>query len=133
MNSLHAKQPRPRPTLPLGEIDRGKTTAEHYPLIEHLARRFARRRSCYLGLDDVISAGMVGLMESISRYDPQRASTFNAFAELRIKGAILDSLRASDYLSRDQRACLDELRRVRRRLAQKLGREPEPAELACAL
>jgi RNA polymerase sigma factor for flagellar operon FliA len=134
--NIFVKQPgRPsgQGTLIKTERGRQKATAQHYPYIEQIARRLVRRLPRYLALDDVIAAGMVGLMESISRFDPKKSDSFSLFADFRIKGAILDTLRASDYLSRDQRLCLERMKKVRQRLLQKHGREPEPEEVAEAL
>lgn len=110
--------------------DHREATLRHYPYIETVARRLTRRMPTYIALEDVISVGVVGLMESIDRYDPRRSDSFNSYAEYRIKGAILDAIRASDQLSRDQRVCADEIRRVWERLFQLHGREPEPEEMA---
>lgn len=120
-------QPRPRtPRAP----DRREAAIRHFPYIEQIARRLRRRMPRYVPLEDMVSAGFVGLMESVDRFDPRRSVSFDSFAEFRIKGAILDALRAADPLSRDQRAAFLELRRARHRLLGRLGRDPEPEELA---
>ncbi len=131
MKSL-APKPTPTPPVPWS-IDRQQATVQHYPFIRHIARRLTRRLPTYLALDDIIAAGMVGLMESINRYDPSKSDSFNSFAEFRIKGAILDTLRESDYLSREQRTSFEAIKKARQDLIRQLGREPEPEELAQAV
>ena len=119
--------PRQRPPR---APDRREAAIRHFPYIEQIARRLRRRLPRYVPLEDMVSAGFVGLMESVDRFDPRRSVSFDSFAEFRIKGAILDALRAADPLSRDQRAAFLELRRARHRLLGRLGRDPEPEELA---
>lgn len=77
---------------------------QYLPLVERVAKRVARRLPCSVSLDDLVGAGSVGLIEAVKRFDPERAPSFAAYAELRIRGAILDHLRAVDWLPRSMRA-----------------------------
>jgi RNA polymerase sigma factor FliA len=104
-----------------------------FPYIEKVARRLARRLPAHVEIDDLVSAGVIGLMEAADRYDPKRADRFEAFAEFRIRGAMLDDLRARDTLSRDMRRLSNELRNATRKLESELGRAPDQAELASTL
>jgi RNA polymerase sigma factor for flagellar operon FliA len=72
-------------------------------------------------------------MEAADRYDPKKADRFESFAEFRIRGAMLDDLRARDTLSRDMRRLSNELREATRRLETQLGRSPDQEELADSL
>jgi RNA polymerase sigma factor for flagellar operon FliA len=81
-------------------------------------------------MDDLVSAGVIGLMEAADRFDPMRVDRFEAFAEFRIRGAMLDDLRARDTLSRDMRRLSNELREATRKLESELGRTPDQEELA---
>ncbi len=107
--------------------------AKFFPYIEKVARRLARRLPAHVELDDLVSSGVIGLMEAAERYDPRRADRFEAFAEFRIRGAMLDDLRSRDTLSRDMRRLSNELRNATRKLESQLGRAPDHEELAQTL
>jgi RNA polymerase sigma factor FliA len=112
---------------------RSAYAAKFFPYIEKVARRLARRLPAHVEIDDLVSAGVIGLMEAADRYDPKRVDRFEAFAEFRIRGAMLDDLRARDTLSRDMRRLSNELREATRRLESELGRAPDQSELASTL
>jgi RNA polymerase sigma factor for flagellar operon FliA len=103
---------------------------KHFPLVEKVARRMARRLPRYVDLADLMSAGTIGLIEAAERFDAARCDRFEPFAEIRIRGAILDDLRARDTLSRDMRRLSNELGRAASDLANQLGRTPDEAEVA---
>jgi RNA polymerase sigma factor for flagellar operon FliA len=109
---------------------RREYAAKFFPYIEKVARRLARRLPAHVEIDDLISSGVIGLMEAAERYDPKRVDRFEAFAEFRIRGAMLDDLRARDTLSRDMRRLSNELREATRKLESQLGRTPDQEELA---
>src|SRR5215467_6282181 len=104
--------------------------AKFFPYIEKVARRLARRLPAHVEIDDLISSGVIGLMEAAERFDPKRVDRFEAFAEFRIRGAMLDDLRSRDTLSRDMRRLSNELRDATRRLESQLGRTPDQEEIA---
>src|ERR1017187_2512000 len=112
---------------------RNEYAAKFFPYIEKVARRLARRLPAHVEIDDLISSGVIGLMEAAERFDPSRVDRFEAFAEFRIRGAMLDDLRSRDTLSRDMRRLSNELRDATRRLEAQLGRSPDQAELAQTL
>ena len=112
---------------------RREYAAKFFPYIEKVARRLARRLPSHVEIDDLISSGVIGLMEAAERYDPKRVDRFEAFAEYRIRGAMLDDLRARDTLSRDMRRLSNELREATRKLESQLGRTPDQEELARTL
>src|SRR5881397_2132657 len=103
---------------------RNEYAAKFFPYIEKVARRLARRLPAHVEIDDLISSGVIGLMEAAERFDPKRVDRFEAFAEFRIRGAMLDDLRARDTLSRDMRRLSNELREATRKLESQLGRTP---------
>ena len=82
--------------------ERDRLLLEHAPLVEKVAWRIVGRLPASVDVQDLISAGMLGLLSAVDRYDASRGS-FAAYAEWRIKGAILDELRALDHLTRSQR------------------------------
>lgn len=78
------------------------------------ARHLARRLPAHIALSDLISAGLLGVVEGFLRFDPDRADTLDAFLDQHIRGAQLDELRRADPLSRAQRRFAQQLRRVTR-------------------
>ena len=109
---------------------RNQYAAKFFPYIEKVARRLARRLPAHVEIDDLISSGVIGLIEAAERFDPERVDRFEAFAEFRIRGAMLDDLRSRDTLSRDMRRLSNELREATRKLESQLGRSPDQEEIA---
>jgi RNA polymerase sigma factor for flagellar operon FliA len=119
-----------KPSAKMLAARRQEYAAKFYPCVEKVARRLARRLPAHVDMDDLISSGVIGLMEAAGRFDPKRVDRFEAFAEFRIRGAMLDDLRSRDTLSRDMRRLSNELREATRRLESQLGRTPDNGELA---
>lgn len=109
---------------------RNQYVTKYYSLVEKVARRMARRLPRYVDIADLTSAGTIGLIEAAERFDATRCDRFEPFAEIRIRGAILDDLRARDTLSRDMRRLSNELGRASSDLANQLGRTPDEGEVA---
>ena len=107
-----------------------KPVAEYLPFVKKVAHRLARRLPSHVGLEDLIGAGVVGLMEAMNRYDSSRMSGFEKFAEFRVKGAILDELRRRDMMARDARLESKGLQKTIGELSQEYGRQPEEEEIA---
>ena len=103
---------------------------EYLPFVKKIAMRMARRLPSHIELDDLISAGLVGLMEAEKRYDVSRAINFEKFAEFRIKGAILDELRRRDLMARDARLESKNIESAINSITNDLGRQPEEEEIA---
>src|SRR3989442_15533303 len=95
----------------------------HTGLARNLALRLAGRVPSCVDLDDLIGAGVLGLIDAVDRFDASRAIPFEAYARTRIQGAILDALRAEDHLSRRDRRRGREADRAEDWLRVKLGRE----------
>src|SRR5262249_51531045 len=111
-----------------------QTSASRYlPLIQRVARRLVRRLPRHVDVEDLISAGVLGLADAITKYDPRKQIDFEKYAEWRIKGAMLDELRAADPMTRDQRRGINEVKEAVRKLEAKLSRAPEATEVARAL
>src|SRR6185503_14028508 len=81
-------------------------------------------------LDDLIHAGILGLIDAVSKYDAGKKVDFHSYAKHRIKGAILDSLRQLDWASRDMRRRHKQVEAVRRELSEQFKRAPTDAEIA---
>ncbi|MFL5310964.1 MAG: sigma-70 family RNA polymerase sigma factor [Myxococcales bacterium] len=95
----------------------------HTGLARNLALRLAGRVPSCVDLDDLIGAGVLGLIDAVDRFDSSRAVPFEAYARTRIQGAILDALRAEDHLSRRDRRRSREADRAEDKVRMKLGRE----------
>lgn len=84
-------------------VERNELIASHSDMAKRIAKRMARRCPTWVACDDLVSAGLVGLVEAADRYDTSRAEPFGAFAEHRIRGAILDEMRRGDIMPRRTR------------------------------
>jgi RNA polymerase sigma factor for flagellar operon FliA len=104
------------------------------PVIRRAALRIARRLPSHVVLDDLLSAGYVGLLDAHRRFDPTLCDRFEPYAELRIRGAMLDEVRGThDTLSRDLRQLATRAAITRRRLEVVLERRPNDAEVGEAM
>ncbi|MFY9805310.1 MAG: FliA/WhiG family RNA polymerase sigma factor [Candidatus Acidiferrales bacterium] len=120
-------------TVPLDEVQREKLLLEHLPQVQYIARRIHDRVPPQVLLEDLVHAGILGLMDAVKKYDPSKNVQLKHYAEFRIRGAILDSLRQVDWSPRT-------LRRQARRLEQaicdckaRFGRDPTEPEIAAEL
>lgn len=106
----------------------------HYlPLVRLVAGRMKLCFPSSVTYEDVVSAGLIGLLDSIESFRPEKGFRFETYAVTRIRGAILDSLRSSDYISRTARQKFRKLERTTEELTGRLGRPPSDEELAEAL
>jgi RNA polymerase sigma factor FliA len=106
---------------------------EYAPLIRYIAQKIAVRLPSNIELDDLISSGVIGLMDAIEKYDPTRDNKFKTYAEFRIRGAILDELRAQDWVPRSVRDKAKLLDKTMVRLEAAMGRAPTDEEVAQSL
>lgn len=113
--------------------ERDQLIADHIDVAKRIALRVARRVPDWLTADDLIAAGMVGLAEAATRFDSTRGEPFIAFAEKRIRGAVLDELRRGDIMPRRVRNRAREVGETIRALEQSLGRTPSDEEVAAKL
>jgi len=110
-----------------------KLILEYAPLIKFIAQKIAVRLPSNIEFDDLVSSGVIGLMDAIDKYDPSRDNKFKTYAEFRIRGAILDELRAQDWVPRSIREKAKQLERAHLRLEQRLGRVPTEEEITTEL
>ncbi len=120
--------------------DQGSDTAEYErwvtefaPMIRLLAHRFSFRLPPYLDIDDLIHAGVIGLIDAVGKYDPGREARFRTYAEFRIRGAMLDEIRSLDWIPRSVHEKIQLFQKTYDQVAKELGRIPEEEELAGAL
>lgn len=111
-------------------LQKKKIIKEYSPLVKFIAQKIAVRLPANIELDDLLSAGIIGLMDAIDKYDPARDNKFKTYAEFRIRGAILDELRAQDWIPRSMREKAKNIERAFSRLEQKLGRQATEEEAA---
>src|ERR1700712_4119673 len=110
-----------------------KLILEYAPLIKFIAQKIAVRLPSNIELDDLISSGVIGLMDAIEKYDPTRDNKFKTYAEFRIRGSILDELRAQDWVPRSVRDKAKLLDRTTVKLEAALGRSAQDEEIAAKL
>jgi RNA polymerase sigma factor for flagellar operon FliA len=106
---------------------------EHLPMVRFLARRIHERLPQHVEIEDLVSAGVVGLMDAFSKFDPAKKVQFRSYAQFRIRGAILDSLRTLDWGPRELRRKGRAVEEGIRTLTARLGRPPGEAEVAAEL
>lgn len=106
---------------------------EYAPLIKYIAQKIAARLPANIELDDLISSGVIGLMDAIEKYDSSRDNKFKTYAEFRIRGAILDELRAQDWVPRSVREKAKQLERCYAKIEQEKGRQATEEEVCEAL
>lgn len=106
---------------------------QYAPLIKYIASRLALRLPSHISLDDLISSGIIGLIDAIHKFDPSKNISFKTYAEFRVKGAILDELRSLDWIPRSIRKKSHTLEKAYAELQRNLGRPAEPEEVCQAL
>jgi RNA polymerase sigma factor for flagellar operon FliA len=121
---------RPLPTRK--RRDRPNPVA-YLDFVRKIASRMARNLPSHVALDDLVGAGILGLIDAMERYDPEKAERFETFAEFRVKGAILDELRRYDIMARNARLKSKRLARKTQELTAVLGRPPSDVEMAKSL
>src|SRR5579864_1639983 len=113
--------------------ERERLILEHLPQVRLIARRIHERLPDNVSLDDLISAGVIGLIAAVDRYDPAQNVLLKTYAEHKIRGAILDSLRELDWAPKKKRRRAKQIEATIATLEQRLGRAPAEEEIAAAL
>ncbi|MDR1080877.1 MAG: FliA/WhiG family RNA polymerase sigma factor [Deltaproteobacteria bacterium] len=115
-------------------MDERTVYVEKYaPLIKYLADRLAARLPDHVAREDLMSSGVLGLIDAVEKFEPDRGILFKTYAEFRIKGAMLDELRSLDWVPRAVRKKAAELEKLWRRLEAELGHPPSDEESAEAM
>src|SRR5580765_1889449 len=132
--SRHAPQTNPaaaKATAQAAKLARrDRVVLEHVPLVKAIAVRVHENLPVHVDLDDLVHAGILGLFDAASKYNPDKQVVFSSYAKHRIKGAILDSLRQLDWASRDMRRRHKQVEAATRDLAAELQRNPTEQEVA---
>ncbi len=103
---------------------------EHLPTVRFLARRIHERLPQHVDIEDLVSAGVVGLMDAFAKFDPNKKVQFRSYAQFRIRGAILDSLRTLDWSPRELRRKGRAVEEAVRALTARMGRAPGESDIA---
>lgn len=109
---------------------RNRLVLQYSPLVKYVAGRLRTRLPDHVDYNDLVSDGIIGLMGAIDRFDPGRGLTFQTFAVPRIRGAMVDALRALDWVPRSVRDRVRQVEEAQRVLEARLGRIPEDPEIA---
>jgi RNA polymerase sigma factor for flagellar operon FliA len=116
-----------------GEDERQRLILEHLPQVRLIARRIQERLPENVVLDDLVSTGVVGLISAIDNFDPAQNVKLRTYAEYKIRGAILDSLRGLDWAPRQKRRRAKQIERAISAAEQRLKRAPDEDEVAAQL
>jgi len=132
---LYRKEASKKNAKEAGHLDplRNLLIERHYPLVKYIAERLLQTLPKSIELDDLVSAGLFGLMDAIRGFDASRGIKFKTYCSTRIRGAILDQLRSQDWVPRLVRLKASRIDRALQRLTAEYGREPTHAELARVL
>lgn len=103
---------------------------QHSGLVKKMAYQLKSKLPSCVELDDLIQAGMIGLMDAIQRYEDTHGAQFETYASQRVRGAMLDELRGADWLPRGIRKNMRDIEVAVQQLEQKLGRPPTESEIA---
>lgn len=112
---------------------RNRLVEAYQTLVQDIVKRFASRLPRSVDRGDLQTAGNVGLISAVEGFDPERGVRFESYCELRVKGALLDELRAQDWLPRPWRQRVERQKRVREQLRAEYGRPPTDAEVASTM
>jgi RNA polymerase sigma factor FliA len=123
----------PYQTTELSASEREALILEHLPQVRLIARRIHERLPESISLEDLVSTGILGLISAIDRFNPAHNVKLKTYAEYKIRGAILDSLRGLDWAPRQQRKRSKQIESIIAMLEQKLHRAPVEEEIATAL
>jgi RNA polymerase sigma factor for flagellar operon FliA len=113
-----------------GKYDQNAMLRQHAPLVKKIAHMMKARLPPSVEVDDLIQAGMIGLLDACQRYEDNRGAQFETYAVQRIRGAMIDELRSSDWMPRNLRQDMRKVEAAMGSLQQKLGRPPTEAEIA---
>ena len=116
-----------------GQLDRNALIRQYQPLVRKLAHHMMAKLPASVQVDDLIQVGLIGLSEALARYEATQGVQFETFATQRIRGAMIDELRESDWMSRGSRKSQKEIEGALRRLEHQLGRAPLESEIAAEL
>lgn len=113
-----------------GSTDKDALVRQYAPLVKRIAYHLMARLPASVEVDDLIQAGLIGLLNAVDRYDDSQGANFETYASQRIRGAMLDELREADWVSRGVRKSARQIEVAIHALQQRLGRQPSEQEIA---
>jgi RNA polymerase sigma factor for flagellar operon FliA len=113
-----------------GRLEVNSMLKQYSPLVRRLAHQMIAKLPANVELDDLIQVGMIGLTDAMTRFDAAQGVQFETFATQRIRGAMLDELRGTDWMSRGNRKHQRDIEAAVHKLEQKFGRAPAESEIA---
>ena len=113
--------------------NRDSMMLEYFSLVKIVAKKLATRLPASVEYDDLVSAGLIGLMQAIERFKPEKGFKFKTYAEFRIRGAMIDELRTQDWCPKGMRQKAKQFERICEKLRSKKGRRATDKELCSAL
>jgi RNA polymerase sigma factor for flagellar operon FliA len=113
-----------------GKSDKNDLLKQHAPLVKKLAHQLKAKLPPSVEVDDLIQAGMIGLLDAVNRYEETHGAQFETYAVQRIRGSMLDELRSSDWMPRSMRQNMRKIEVAMTTLQQRLGRAPTESEVA---
>lgn len=116
-----------------GTIDKNQQIDQYIPLVRRLAHHLIAKLPASVQIDDLVQAGLIGLMDAISKFEEGQGAQFETYASQRIRGAMLDELRQSDWMPRSIRQAQRKIESAIVKTEQKLGRTPTETEVAKTL
>jgi RNA polymerase sigma factor for flagellar operon FliA len=116
-----------------GKCEKSELLTQHMPMVKRLAHHMMGRLPPSVEEDDLVQAGMIGLLDAISRYDEAQSAQFEAYAIQRIRGSMIDELRQSDWMPRSARQSMRKIEKAIGILQHQLGRQPKGSEIAASL
>jgi RNA polymerase sigma factor for flagellar operon FliA len=122
-----------RPSKHINPEEKDQLILEYAPVIKYIAQRIAIRLPPHISVDDLINAGVIGLIDALEKFDPTRDNTFKTYAEFRVRGSMLDELRGLDWVPRSVRQKEHALDRAYEELERRLGRSANDEEIASHL
>src|SRR5581483_3238698 len=118
---------------PLAAEEREKLILEHLPQVHWIASRLQEKLPATINIEDLVSAGVIGLISAIDHYDPSHGASLRTYAEYKIRGAILDSIRGLDGIPVHKRKRVRQVAAAISALEQRLQRAPAEEEIAMEL
>jgi RNA polymerase sigma factor FliA len=119
--------------VPVLTAEQEKVLLGHLPTVRWVARRIHERLPKHVELEDLVSAGVVGMMDALGKFDPAKKASFRSYAQIRIRGAILDSLRTLDWGPRELRRRARAIQEAIRILTARRGQPPSESEIAAEM
>ncbi|MDO4681535.1 MAG: RNA polymerase sigma factor FliA [Lautropia sp.] len=115
---------------PRGVLDRETVIERYGKMVRRVAVHMASRLPASIELDDLVQAGLIGLVDAVSRFDPAQGVQFDTFAMQRVRGAMLDELRQADWMPRSVRKSQRSIEQAIHAVEQRLGRPATEREIA---